>query len=520
MDYDVNKQAITVADTIYKGTHEVPIDSDFVLPDYCPDIGRILRCHVYPSVVSREISGDRLTAEGIAKILLIYSDLEKNTVRSYNAEIQFSQSFDLKIAPEQAVSVFEIKSEYTNCRAISPRRIDIHGAFTLGAKIYGKKIAEVTTDVLADDIQQQKKTTDASELVTLAQQQFTVNEVFDLGSEKPIVESIVRTQANFNGLEVSSASGRVNIKGFITFKVLYISDLETGELESVDYDIPISQTIDTSGVTELSECAVIPEIISENEKIDSGSENESNLINTEIKIMFTLLIFEDKEIESVSDVYSTNFEIDPIKTTVALSKFSGTSADVFTHKYVIDIDNKISKILDVWSDDVRVSYNQNDGSGISAKIEISILALDSDFSPIYLEREIEFKKETPVNLGKLLSSTNENSDFSNKIFLKPEISLINSRLTSENQINISFEINIISNVFNDIKISNVSEITADESRIRSKDDSALTVYYASKGEKIWDIARRYGTTIDKIKDENEIDYNTLSENKILLIPAN
>ena len=52
MDFEVLRQAVCVNELIYEGSVEQSVDSDLTLPDYCPDILRILKCTV-PSTVIR-----------------------------------------------------------------------------------------------------------------------------------------------------------------------------------------------------------------------------------------------------------------------------------------------------------------------------------------------------------------------------------------------------------------------------------------------------------------------------------
>ena len=46
MDFEVLRQAVCVNELIYEGSVEQSVDSDLTLPDYCPDILRILKCTV------------------------------------------------------------------------------------------------------------------------------------------------------------------------------------------------------------------------------------------------------------------------------------------------------------------------------------------------------------------------------------------------------------------------------------------------------------------------------------------
>jgi LysM repeat protein len=64
----------------------------------------------------------------------------------------------------------------------------------------------------------------------------------------------------------------------------------------------------------------------------------------------------------------------------------------------------------------------------------------------------------------------------------------------------------------------ISNINVSESSPKKSDSSALTVYFSEKGEKLWDIARRYNTTVQAIADENEIYDECIGEERMILIP--
>ena len=48
----------------------------------------------------------------------------------------------------------------------------------------------------------------------------------------------------------------------------------------------------------------------------------------------------------------------------------------------------------------------------------------------------------------------------------------------------------------------------------------MTVYFASAGENIWDIAHRYFADVEDIKQINEITENKLDSDCMILVPTN
>ena len=65
----------------------------------------------------------------------------------------------------------------------------------------------------------------------------------------------------------------------------------------------------------------------------------------------------------------------------------------------------------------------------------------------------------------------------------------------------------------------ISEIELLENNSDESDNCALTVYFSDKNEKVWNIAKRYRTTVEAIMAENSLDSDVITEKKTLLIPS-
>ena len=64
----------------------------------------------------------------------------------------------------------------------------------------------------------------------------------------------------------------------------------------------------------------------------------------------------------------------------------------------------------------------------------------------------------------------------------------------------------------------ISEVALDiDHPLEEKQKAPLIVYYGEKGERLWDIARKYATSVDRIKLVNELHRDVLEDKKLLLI---
>ena len=59
MEFKVNRETFTASQIALDTTVEQAVERDFVLPDYYPDIFRILKCRVIPKIMSHSINGEK-----------------------------------------------------------------------------------------------------------------------------------------------------------------------------------------------------------------------------------------------------------------------------------------------------------------------------------------------------------------------------------------------------------------------------------------------------------------------------
>ena len=70
------------------------------------------------------------------------------------------------------------------------------------------------------------------------------------------------------------------------------------------------------------------------------------------------------------------------------------------------------------------------------------------------------------------------------------------------------------------EITLIEELSKDESSPKTcSDRPAMTLYFAKKGESVWDIAMRYNTRADDIMKQNELTADILPSPKMLIIPS-
>lgn len=93
------------------------------------------------------------------------------------------------------------------------------------------------------------------------------------------------------------------------------------------------------------------------------------------------------------------------------------------------------------------------------------------------------------------------------------------RLADDNTAELRCELRFTAGALKNESIRAVSDIDIFEDKPITGDSCALTLYFASRGESLWDIAKAHNTRLERLISENSADSITLGEPQMLLIPG-
>ena len=509
MDYKLNEKNIAAAFTCLDTVSEQPVDLELILPDYCPDIEKILKCSLTTQIFSRSLTGGQLVVDGVSIVHIMYIDSIKKNIRCCEQTLPFSSVFNLNEPSENYIILIDTKTEYINCRALSPRKLVLHGAFSLYAKVICKRFEKIYEPTEESQLEIKTEKITCNNLTTLCQEQFSVSD--DISAEnKPPIEAILNKKITAYVTDVRLISGKIMINGDVNLKLLYLSDLEAGEPQQLDYMLPFSQVIDCEDVNENTDATVSVQVLSSDVRLKSEMLSEATVVSLDVKLIANVLGYNSNEYNIVTDAYSTKYETELEFSKPSLLYNVNKINETIMEKNSIDLgDTKISKIIDLYNDNSTVSTVINDdGISVAGKANVCILALDEENYPVYFERMIDFE-----HLFQLDESYNA--------VVNPKVTIksMSYRLSDTTDVDLRCEIQISIELQNNNTCRCVSKVfSPDEKEIKSS-VYALTLYYAQKDESLWNIAKRYNTKLCLLTQENNLDAEILEKPQMLLIPS-
>ena len=506
MEYNAENRCFRLPVTVLDTVAEQLADVDLTLPDYCPDIEKILKCTLIPKIQTKSLSGGQLQVDGFCVVNVLYVESEKKTIRCCEQTVNFSQSFSLRETPENYVILTGTKPEYINCRALSPRRLVMHGAFSLYAQVIGtEKTALYTPE---DGLETLKKSLRIGDLRAFCQEQFTVSEEISVAN-KPAVESVLYSSVSAGITDAKAVTGKLMLNGELNLRLFYLTDVETGQTAKLDYILPFNQIIDCEGVDENTQNLLGCEVMSYDIRLKNDIMSEKPAIAIDVKLCLTEEGYVMNEEEVVTDAYSVDYASAPVFGNLRTTAEAVGVSDGFIEKLSVKVDSgKIGKILDICADTITLDVTPSDNTlRADGKINLCMVALDENNFPMFVERSFDYSHPLPSAEG-----------CDTLVFGKARAAGISFRLADDCTAEIRMELKITGGATKNENTRAVNKVEIFEEQPIVSDRCALTLYFANADENLWSIAKAHNTRLEHLLAENEMENIALDGPRMLLIP--
>lgn len=506
MEYNLTKNTLGSAFALLDTVVEKPVDIDLTLPDYCPDIERILKCALIPKVYLSNIGGDRLTVEGGACIRILYLDGGKGCIRSYEHTVPFSETFPLRDSPEDCAVYVDLKPEYLNCRALSPRKLSLHGAFSLYARVMTAKPLCIRSYEEGGDLQVLCEELNASELSGVCCDMFGVQEDIPLSGHENIA-SFLRHRLYARITELKAIRSKIMLTAECRLELLYLTDPDSGEISSMTHAFTVSRVIDCPGVNEDSVIDARLDVMTYDMSLSDDALGGSGVLSVELKLCFNALCFGERRISVIGDVFSTEREVEPRyePLTLCCNVRRLSFSDIAKGTIALD-GERIGRVIDVHVQRITSSAAISGGAPLlSSKLTVGMLFVNAEGEMRWVERDLDF-------------SYNPSADgFDSIDAVRAEVDSLSYRIVNDSTVEVRAEVRYSLTVSRTVTRSALVSTAADEDDRGYDEDDSLIICYAERGERIWDVAKRYHTRPDAILDENSLRDGVLEEDTMLLI---
>ncbi len=506
MDFRATEKTVSVCETVVKAVSEQPVDGDFILPEYCPDVATVLKCHMSAVIQNRQLSGDRFMVDGTVLLSVLYLDEERRCVRTCEFSQPFSTAFSLPPLSPQAFFSLHVHNDYVNCRAVGPRRLDIHGAFSVQLTVKAAAEKALITAVQGDGVHTRCVALTHTVPAAFQEKSFTVNEVMELSDGHHPAEAVLYTTVTPLVSDCKVLLNKAIIKGVLRVYVLYLIDVQNGATEVAEAEIPFSQIVDMEGLSEEWVCDATATLTASEVRIDASQSGEAVRLAVTAKVLCGLYGWRHECVETVCDAYSSHCPLTTETQCVQVKTLHGVRRDEQTVRYTCELPaSDVQEILGLWCRPVSVGMvSDGEKAALDGRLMWCMLVQDSHGEVSYFERTEPFS----------LPYTDGGFD------AHPDVQVCHTdyQTVGGGKMELHTVLSVTRRCETVVDHTVLSGVVADEAAAYPPDKAALKIVYAEEGESLWEIARRSRTAVETIMEENHLTGDVLAADTMLLIP--
>lgn len=497
-----------------RATNQVTFDADYNVPDAKPDIGRMIQNKGEVQMDEVRLNEGHAFLKGSLNVDLLYVGDEEKKVYSLSAKLPLEETLNLEgiVSGDKMCLKWEI--EDLSVHLIHSRKMNIKAIVTFYAVVDELTGIRLPAALDEEGISVQKKHMRLLSLAVHKKDTMRLKEEISLASNKPNIAELLWYHIEVRGLDLRPEDNVVKAKGELAVFVLYSGDDEGNPLQWLEYSLPFSGEVECTGCTGEMIPNMEVSVINQGIEVKPDADGEERVFLADVVLELDMKLYQEEEHEVIMDVYTPLKECIPHGRPEVLESLLVRNFSKCRLSDRIEVKENQGKILQICHSQgkVKIDKTQIVENGIQAEgiVHMKILySVGNDDMPFYsMEAMIPF---THVAEARGITPDCE-------YFLKTDLEQLSTTMVDSNEIEVKAAVSLNVLVMRQeeaVIIDHVEEKPLDMEKIRSM--PGITVYMVKPEDTLWDIAKRFYTTVEEIRSLNELEEERISPCQPLLL---
>lgn len=510
MELELIKQSLRFYEfgTVSTAVHEESTET--IVPDYCPDIARIIDSDGKVFLRSKDIQGDKAIVTGTVKVTVLFTPEGENGIRGLEFALPFNASLSGKDFERCQCLFAKVCIQNIETKSLNPRKI-----FTrvlLGVRLQALRSieSEFCRRIDAESalgIAQRMGEEELNPITAYTEKDFAFTDEIAVPAGRAAITEILSAAVTPRVQEAKIFGTKLIVKGMLLAEMLYRTE-EQG-IEAAAGELPFSQIMEIAETPEGAQPTIFLQLSGMDYHIGSDENpDDRHRITLAVYLNAQAYVRAQVGLCCVQDVYSTVYDVIPSMLPLQCTGKISTIGQKQAVRQMIEVGVVPSSVLSsaVSFDEVTVSREERTAL-LQTMAHVKLLFLDEGGVPLVAERQVECtcRVEVPPDFG-CVARVRYGGDLTTAI----SPSGIEVRFSADFTAEASQRRQILA--LADLKVD--LEHPKDSGRMPS-----VVLKLFDEAESLWDIAKRYSTTVDVIRAANELDEaGGCSAGQMLLIP--
>lgn len=526
----VDREEIHENKVLCSNTMQITLDDDFNVPDSRPDIDMIVKERGNVHIDSVKAAGDRAEIMGSMDFAILYIGSGSQEGRPFPVKMtgtmNINENMNLSQDSDNTYVTCQARLEDITVKTINSRKISVKAIISLVVTCEEIQDTPIGCGLLeveeADKMQMKTMDMEYSQIAVSLRDNLRIRETFALPPGKPEAAELLWEDVDVRSFNTRLTDDGMDISGELSIFIMYSAAEDTNMPQWYETTSGFTGKLDVNGCTPDMISYVKYGVLSSNVEMKPDYDGENREAQVELVLDMDVKVYEEKEKTILTDVYS------PIKNVINTTKSSVFRRLLIRNNSKCRASDRIktgeyTNVLQICNctgtaqiDDISV---EEDGLQVDGAIIVNVFYVTTDDNAPMgsIRAAVPFSNKIQVKTEEYIP----NMEYSVNAYVEQ----LNAVMTGSNEMEIKGTVGLDSICFAPSEKESVMECEVqDYEESEFLKFPSMIGYIATGEETLWDIAKKYHTTVESVKNGNRLLADRGSErikrgDKLLLVKA-
>lgn len=498
---------------------QITLDDDFNVPDSKADIELIVKEWGDVVTDSVKVNKDKACVEGELRFALLYigstSGNERFMPVKMDGKMPFSENVNLSGDVTGDYVTCQATIEDLSIKAINSRKISVKAIVTL--KIICENLVDIQMITGIDeadnaDVAQLKNDLEFVQLSVNQRDNYRIRENISLPAGKPDIQEIIWNDVDVRNVNTRLADDGLKLTGQLDVFVMYVGTDDSHNIQWYETTAAFEGSLDISGCSADMIPYVSYQITGRTIEDRPDMDGENRDVSIEVVLDMDIKAYEERKKDVIADMYSPMHELELTQVSTMLKKLVVRNNVSCRVSGSLQLEN-YSDLMQICNCTATVqlddcSYNDGEICAQGAVSANVFYITSNDEHPLgSVHTVIPFENTIKIT-GNIESGDLEYN-------IKPVIEQLSATINSAGLIEVKAMVSLDIICFKCFEYKGIKEAVLSEEKIDMSNEPSMTGYIADGRHTLWDVAKKYHTTTESVKNSNHAVMEDMTDMSVI-----